>query len=188
MTVGVAPKPFATVALEFVPPTVEAGATRAAEEAGLVVERAREVGIEGRIRQLMIQSPRARAWALARVPPATRCPPTAQAWRLSRPSIPKREPAAEGYISPRHANPRSRCMGLLCEPARRSPRRSGGRQPSAVLANSHEPAARFVIPSTNGRLRKGSRILQADRCGESNVRGRVVACSPRLAARRTASA
>jgi len=46
--------PFNTIALEFVPPAVEDGARKAAEEANIVLERSRECGIEGQIRHLMI--------------------------------------------------------------------------------------------------------------------------------------
>lgn len=43
-----------TIALEFVPPAIEAGKQKVKEEANLVLERARETGIEGQIRHLMI--------------------------------------------------------------------------------------------------------------------------------------
>ncbi len=46
--------PFNTIALEFVPPAIEDGAQKAAEEANLVVQRSRECGIGGEIRHLMI--------------------------------------------------------------------------------------------------------------------------------------
>lgn len=46
--------PFNTIALEFVPPTREAGPAKAAEEARLVLERSKEAGIEGQIQHLMI--------------------------------------------------------------------------------------------------------------------------------------
>lgn len=46
--------PLKTIALEFVPPAIEGGEQKVREEANLVLERAREAGIDGQIRHLMI--------------------------------------------------------------------------------------------------------------------------------------
>ncbi len=43
-----------TIALEFVPPNVEDGSSKAVEEAHKVTEHCREVGMEGRIKHIMI--------------------------------------------------------------------------------------------------------------------------------------